>query len=135
MKEIDELIELSKYNHKLDLKRGQDRYLSIDWALNQIAEEVLEVKDELKPNNTPFIEDELGDILWGLFMAIEKLKEEGFVTSHENIIKRALKKYKERILPLKGEEIADREIWDRVKQEQKEALREELRQELRVKGD
>ena len=127
MQEIDELIELSKHNHKLDLKRGQDRYLSIDWALNEIIAEVNEVKDELKPNNTPYIEDELGDILWGLFIAIEKLKEEGFVTSHESIIRRALKKYKERVMPLKGEEIADAEIWDRVKQEQKEALREELR--------
>ena len=132
MKEIEKLIELSKYNHKLDLKRGQDKYLSINWALSEIATEVQEVKEELEPNNTPFIEDELGDILWGLFMAIEKLKEVGYITSHEAIIKRALKKYEQRVLSLVGESKADKEIWSRVKQEQKEALFRE-KQEL-LKG-
>ena len=132
VKEIEKLIELSKYNHKLDLKRGQDKYLSINWALSEIAVEVQEVKEELKPNNTPFIEDELSDILWGLFMAIEKLKEAGYVTSHEAVIKRALKKYEQRVLSLIGESKADKDIWARVKKEQKEALFRE-KQEL-LKG-
>jgi len=132
VKEIEKLIELSKYNHKLDLKRGQDKYLSINWALSEIAVEVQEVKEELKPNNTPFIEDELSDILWGLFMAIEKLKEAGYVTSHEAVIKRALNKYEQRVLSLIGESKADKEIWARVKKEQKEALFRE-KQEL-LKG-
>jgi len=125
MKEIEELIKLAKYNHKLDLKRGQKEYLSLDWALDEIKAEVDEVKKELKPNNTPFIEDELSDILWGLFMGIEKFKYEGYDISAKRVVKRALKKYQERVLALKGEEVADREIWDRVKKKQKEALQKE----------
>ena len=126
MKEIDELIELSKYNHKLDLKRGQKVYLDLEWALNEIKAEVEEVKAELKPNNTPRIEDELGDILWGLFMSIEKFKYEGHDVDAKRVIKRALKKYKERILPLKGEIEADEKIWKEVKQKQKEELLKEI---------
>ncbi len=126
MKEINELIELSQYNHKLDLKRGQKEYLSLDWALNEIKAEVQEVKEELKPNNIPKIEDELGDILWGFFMSIEKFKYEGYEVDVKRVIKRALKKYKERVLPLKGEIKADREIWDRVKKKQKLELEKEI---------
>ena len=126
MKEIDELIELSRYNHKLDLKRGQKEYLSLEWALNEIIAEVEEVKAELKDNNIPRIEDELGDILWGFFMSMEKFKYEGYEVDVKRVIKRALKKYKERVLPLKGEIKADREIWDRVKEKQKKELLEEI---------
>ena len=126
MKEIEELIELSKYNHKLDSKRGQEVYLNLEWALNQIKAEVEEVKAELKPNNIPKIEDELGDILWGFFMSMEKFKYEGYEVDVKRVIKRALKKYKERVLPLKGEIKADREIWDRVKEKQKRELLEEI---------
>jgi NTP pyrophosphatase (non-canonical NTP hydrolase) len=126
MKEIEELIELSKYNHKLDSKRGQEVYLNLEWALNQIKAEVEEVKAELKPNNIPKIEDELGDILWGFFMSMEKFKYDGYEIDVKRVIKRALKKYKERVLPLKGEIKADREIWDRVKEKQKRELLEEI---------
>ena len=126
MKEINELIELSQYNHKLDLKRGQKEYLSLEWALNEIKAEVQEVKEELKPNNIPKIEDELGDILWGFFMSIEKFKYDGYEVDVKRVIKRALKKYKERVLPLKGEVKVDREIWDRVKKKQKIELEKEI---------
>ena len=127
MKEIEELIKLTEYKHKLDIKRGSTKYKDINWVLEQIKKELDEVKEEIKPNNAPFLEDELADILWGLFIAIEKLKDEGLVSNHQNIIKRALKKYKERVLPLKGKLPEDERIWDEVKQRQKRELLKELK--------
>ena len=57
---------------------------------------------EIRPNNKAHLEDELGDILWGWLALVEKLKQDGFVGTHEDIFRRTLKKYEERIEPLDG---------------------------------
>ena len=124
MKELEKLIELVAHKHKIDLKRGEAKYMDSEWLLNAIVEEVQEVKEEIKPNNIPHLEDELSDILWGWLTIVEKLKDEGYVTSHEAILERGLKKYEERILALKGDE-RDHAIWKEVKAKQKEELKKE----------
>ena len=118
------LIELAVLNHQIDLKRGEPKYMDNEWLLNSIIDEVKEVKDEIKPNNVAHLEDELSDILWGWLTLVEKLKDRGYVTSHEAILQRALKKYEQRILPLKGDE-RDDAIWKEVKARQKEELERE----------
>jgi len=125
MQACKELIELSKLNHQKDLKRGTLRYLDNDNLLNAIINEVQEVKEEIKEHNIPKLEDELCDILWGWMMLVENLKDVGLTRSHEQILQRALKKYKERIIPLVGEPKKDEAIWQRVKSEQKVALEQE----------
>ena len=125
MKECKDLIELSKLNHQKDIKRGTLRYLDNDSLLNAIISEVYEVKEEIKENNIAKLEDELSDIIWGWMMLVENLKDLGLVRSHEDILKRALKKYQERIIPLVGDKDTDEEIWQRVKKEQKEKLEKE----------
>ena len=124
---MKKLIELVAHKHKIDLKRGEAKYMNTDWLLNAIVDEVQEVKEEIKPNNIAHLEDELSDILWGWLTIIEKLKDEGYVTSHEAILQRALKKYEERILPLKGDK-RDNAIWKEVKMRQKELLDKEKRE-------
>ena len=125
MDDLKEIIELAEYKSKIDKKRGEEKYFDFNWLLNEISNELLEVKEEIKPKNIPYLEDELGDILWGWIILVQKLKEQNLVTSHQNILQRALKKYQERILPLNGDK-SDYEIWQRVKESQKEALRDEL---------
>ena len=125
MKDLVELIELSKVKCEIDVKRGEKKYFDFDWLLNEISSEILEVKEEIKEDNYPYLEDELGDIMWGWIILVQKLKESGYVNSHETIFKRALKKYQERILPLKGD-MSDNETWQRVKKKQKEALEREM---------
>ena len=121
MKELEKLIELVAYKHQLDLKRGEAKYMDSEWLLNAIVDEVQEVKEEIKPNNIAHLEDELSDILWGWLTIVEKLKDEGYVRSHEAILERGLKKYEQRILSLKGDE-RDHDIWKEVKARQKEEL-------------
>ncbi len=121
---MQKLIELVGYKHKVDLKRGEAKYMDSDWLLNAIVEEVQEVKEEIRPNNVAHLEDELSDILWGWLTIVEKLKDKGYVTSHEAILQRGLKKYEERILSLKGDE-RDHAIWKEVKAWQKEVLEKE----------
>ncbi len=121
---MKKLIELIAYKHQIDLKRGEAKYMDTDWLLNAIVDEVQEVKDEIRPNNVAHLEDELSDILWGWLTIVEKLKDIGYVTSHEAILQRALKKYEERILPLNGDK-RDNDIWKEVKATQKEELKKE----------
>ncbi len=124
MKALNELIELVKYKHQLDLKRAEPKYMDSAWLLQAMRDEIDEVKAEIKPNNKAHLEDELSDILWGWLTLIENLKEEGYIGTHQEVIERGLKKYQERILPLYGDE-RDHQIWRDVKAKQKEALSKE----------
>jgi hypothetical protein len=129
MKSIKKLIELVAYKKQLDQTRAELKFTDNEWLLDAIISEVEEVKEEIKPNNRAYLEDELSDILWGWLSLVENLKSEGLVGSHEAIFKRALKKYEERILPLKGTS-EDHAIWREVKKKQKEGLqREKLMEE------
>jgi len=124
MNEFKGLIALAAENHKKDIKRNEEKFLRLDWVLNNIVLEVNEVRKEMKPNNRPHLEDELSDILWGWIILVEKLKASGYVASHEAIIKRGLKKYRERIHPLHGD-MRDHVLWQEVKLKQKALLKEE----------
>ena len=128
--EMKKLIKLVAHKHQIDLKRAEAKYMDSDWLLNAIVEEVQEVKEEIRPNNVAHLEDELSDILWGWLTVVENLKDEGYVTSHEAILERGLKKYEQRILPLKGDE-RDHAIWKEVKARQKEELEKERDEKLR----
>jgi hypothetical protein len=131
MQELKEIIELVKHKYQMDLKRDEAKFMDNFWLLDAIAEEVEEVRAEVKVNNIAHLEDELSDILWGWLTLIENLKANGYVNSHEAVIKRALKKYEERILPLHGDE-RDHAIWREVKMKQKEVLKKEkFRHEVR----
>ena len=121
---MKKLIKLVAYKHQLDLKRDEPKYMDYNWITQAIVDEVAEVKDEIRPNNKAYLEDELSDILWGWLTLVENLKGKGYVGSHESILKRALKKYEERILPLYGDE-RDHKIWREVKEKQKEVLEKE----------
>jgi len=124
MQNLKKLIELVAYKKQLDHKRAEPKFTDNAWLLDAIIAEVEEVKEEIKPNNRAYLEDELSDILWGWLSLVENLKSEGLVGSHEAVFKRALKKYEERILPLKGTS-EDHTIWREVKGKQKENLQKE----------
>lgn len=126
MQELKRLIDLAKYKNEIDIKREEEKFMNPNWLLDSIRDEVEEVREEVKPNNVAHLEDELSDILWGWMVLVEKLKRSEYVGSHEDIMKRALKKYEERILPLKGDG-DDHLIWREVKARQKKALKEESR--------
>ncbi len=121
---IEELIALAALKDRIDIKRAEQKYFEDDWIIGELLSEIQEVKEEIRPDNQAFLEDELGDILWGWLVLVQKLKSKGFVSSHEAIIRRALKKYSQRIGALKGDENDDQR-WAEVKAEQKEVLEAE----------
>lgn len=124
MQSLKQLLELIEHKHQLDLKRENPKYLDPQWLLDSIAEELEEVRKEIKPNNLPHLEDELCDIFWGWLTLVQKLEKQEYIGSYESIIQRTLTKYEERILPLEGNN-NDHAIWQEVKAKQKEALKRE----------
>ncbi len=128
MKQVDiectQLIELARKKYEIDQKRAEAKFLDLEWMLHEIVGEVEEVRAEIKADNSAFLEDELGDILWGLVVLAVRLEKKSYITSAEEIVKRALQKYTERIEPLQGD-TTDHATWDSVKQRQKIALQKE----------
>ncbi|CAA6822321.1 MAG: Unknown protein [uncultured Sulfurovum sp.] len=124
MEALEKLMDLAKHKQQIDIKRAEAKYMDPNWLLDSIRDEVEEVREEIKVDNKAHLEDELSDILWGWMILVEKLKDDKYVGSHEDIMKRALKKYEERILPLNGDSY-DHEIWAEVKARQKESLKKE----------
>ena len=124
MQNLNRIIKLVSKKCDLDITRDDRDFIDPYWLLDAIVQEAQEVKEEIKPNNTPHLEDELGDILWGWIALVEKLKRQGFVGTHEDIFRRTLKKYQERIEPLDGT-MKDYETWKEVKERQKQSLKEE----------
>ena len=124
MQNLQKIIELASKKCDLDITREDKKLLNPNWLLDSIITEAEEVREEMYPNNNPHLEDELGDILWSWITLVEKLKREGLVSSHEDIFKRTIKKYEERIEPLNGT-MDDYNTWKEVKVKQKEALERE----------
>jgi len=124
MHEVDALIKLAQHKTTIDTKRGDPKYFDYDWMIESIIGEAYEVKEEIKEKNSVHLEDELGDILWTLHIICAKLENDKLITSTENIYKRALQKYNERILPLQGD-LDDSSIWQKVKAQQKQQLKKE----------
>jgi len=127
MEALEKLIALAKHKQQIDIKRGETKFMNPHWLLDSIRDEVEEVREEIKSDNIAYLEDELSDILWGWMILVEKLKDDNYVGSHEEIMKRAFKKYEERILPLNGD-AGDHEIWREVKARQKKALKKEQKE-------
>jgi len=121
---IEKIFEIARHKHKLDIQRKDSQRLDPYYYLKEIALEVDEVLEELSHNNIAHLEDELGDIFWGLMIAIEKLTSQGYIEGFDRILERVIKKYEERIYPLKGDD-EDYEIWNNVKKQQKLELQKE----------
>ncbi|KIM09597.1 MAG: hypothetical protein KU38_08565 [Sulfurovum sp. FS08-3] len=124
VQKIEKIFEIARYKHKIDIQRKDSQRLSPYYHLKEIALEVDEALEELSLNNIAHLEDELGDIFWDLMIAIEKLTSQGYIEGFDTILDRVIKKYEERIYPLKGDD-EDHEIWNHVKQQQKLELQKE----------
>ena len=126
---VDSLLSLTDENLKRHayLKRAD----IIDVYLNALTEEADEVKEELEKNNTVYLEDELGDVLWVYLMLLKLLVRDGLISSVEDVFQRSLEKFSERLEGVLDIDPEDEEsekraaIWTAIKQRQKERLREE----------
>ena len=93
--------------------------------MKEIVGEIEEVKNEYKNNNSIYLEDELGDVLWDYLMVLQSLKKDGYIDSIDKVFDRAVEKYSERMEILDLDDRKDAgALWSKIKRGQKKILRD-----------
>lgn len=85
----------------------------------EICKEVQEVAEEIKQDRQPYLEDELGDVLWDYLNLVLSLEKEKGIKL-EDVLERAACKYEERVSG-----IENGILWKETKEKQKAALEKE----------
>lgn len=84
----------TKADHRKKTRpEGNNHQDYIQWLLD----EVQEVHHEIKEDNTVYLEDELGDILWDYLNVLYYLEQEGKITSRKKVFERSQQKFGERV--------------------------------------
>ena len=84
-----------------------------------IQDEFDEIKQEVKENNTVYLEDELWDLFWDFMCLLNSLEHEWMISSQEKVFERSYKKFSERISEVRKKGKKHNEMWDVVKKKQK----------------
>lgn len=108
-----------------DDSHHRDFYKWYKTYLKWIAEELEEMKDEIKTNNSVFLEDELWDVFWDYACLLHSLQKWWYISSPEKVFERCYKKFSERIEANRQTDWCKRECWKDVKKKQKQELQEE----------
>ena len=97
-----------------------------DIYFKELLSEIAEAGEEHEKDNTVYLEDELGDVLWDYIMLLKTLEKDGYIRDVKNVFTHAVEKYDERYGFLNMDEGVDTEgYWDMVKKKQKIKLKEE----------
>jgi len=105
MKKIFEKIITLSDSRIRELVEDSKRENSIHWwfyewhktYIKGMNDEVQEWFDEIKKNNSVYLEDELWDIFWVYICLLQSLEKEWYIESVENVFKRCDNKFWERI--------------------------------------
>lgn len=124
---LQKLLELTKdkYNTNIDqcnkepLSEYHRKYISWKFYFDLMKDEIDEAEKEFRKDNTIYLEDELGDILWDYLNLLHCLEEEWYI-SKEKVFERCLEKYTQRT---RG--IQNWISWDEIKHQQKQKLADE----------
>nr|MDD3719827.1 MazG nucleotide pyrophosphohydrolase domain-containing protein [Candidatus Gracilibacteria bacterium] len=100
-------------------------YIGFETYLRGLAEEIEETKDEIKYNNSVYLEDELGDVFWDYMCLLQSLQKRGYISSVEKVFERSYKKFSERIEANRQTTGCKSECWKDIKRKQKEELKTE----------
>ncbi|MGE4443548.1 MAG: MazG nucleotide pyrophosphohydrolase domain-containing protein [Candidatus Altimarinota bacterium] len=120
MKKVDleNLFSIIEEKYFIDNGGENKKDISVYWK--DLEGEIEEVKEELKQNNSVYLEDELGDIFRCYINLLKKLEKEGYIESLENVFSHADKKFSQRINGRKNGI-----SWQTTKEIQKQELKKE----------
>lgn len=114
---MERIFELQKRNLRDEEKKWY--FYSHLELLDWIAWELEEVKQEIKQNNSVYLEDELADVFWCYMRLLTSLEREKYI-SIEKVFERGEQKYRERT-----KAIENNISWDEIKIKQKKERKQE----------
>jgi len=101
MKNIfEKLIKLADKRVDFHIKNDKKNWVekhSIDVYKKWLIWEVEEAFDEIKENNSVYLEDELWDIFWTYIVLLQGLQKKWYITSVEKVFERSFNKFSERL--------------------------------------
>ena len=127
LEKIEKIFKLSKKRIKYLEESNESWYKWYETYVDEMKYELKEVEDELKENNTVFLETELWDIFWDYMCLLSSLEEKWFIEKREKIFERCYKKFSERL-----SWIENWISWEEVKEKQKKEL--QIEHELKHKN-
>ena len=104
---------------KLPSHRSKKNWNNYKSYITSLKEELNETVDEIKKDNSIYLEDELWDIFWTYINLLYTLEEEWYINTPQ-VFDRAYKKYNERV-----DAIKNWIPWEEIKEKQKEKLEKE----------
>ena len=111
--------QLSENRIKYFIENPEPFYKWYKTYFDAVKDEFEEVEEQLKDNNSVYLEDELWDVFWDYMCLLYSLKSEWKITSVEKVFERAYKKLSERI----WNNWKNNWDWQEIKKKQKEELK------------
>ncbi|MDD3302989.1 MAG: MazG nucleotide pyrophosphohydrolase domain-containing protein [Candidatus Gracilibacteria bacterium] len=102
-----------------------DFYKGWETYFNGVIAELQEVKDEVKPDNRVYLEDELGDVIWTYLCLLKIFEKKGYIKDLKKVFERSYKKLSERISARREDQEYTYSTWQNVKKKQKKELLDE----------
>ncbi len=121
----DSWIQYYEDDQKSNNPKYNDFYKWWETYFNWILEEMEEVKEQIKPNNSVHLEDELWDVLWGYVCILQIFKKKWYITDVKKVFERSYKKLSERIEAHHQQDSTTYWSWIKTKKKQKEELKDE----------
>lgn len=120
MKKVDlkKLLSIVEEKYYIDNDWEKQKDILVYWK--DLEWEILEVKEELRENNSVYLEDELWDIFRCYINLLKKLEKEWYIESLEKVFSHADKKFTQRINGRKNGI-----SWETTKEIQKQELKKE----------
>jgi len=118
MKNIIKIQELAKSRIQEFIDTKNKWYEGHITYVNWIDDEWQEVKDEIKPNNSIYLEDELWDVFWDYMCLLNSLEQEWLISSQEKVFERCYTKFSERIWAVRKSIPWQDDIWKKIKDKQ-----------------
>ncbi|NDK09110.1 nucleotide pyrophosphohydrolase [Candidatus Gracilibacteria bacterium] len=121
----DNWIQYYEDDQKSDNPKYSDFYKGWETYFNGIISEMDEVKEQIKPDNKVYLEDELGDVLWGYICLLQIFEKNGYIKDTKKVFERCYKKLSERIDAHKKQDSTTYGSWVETKKKQKQELFDE----------
>lgn len=116
--DLKKLLSIVEEKYYIDNDWEKQKDISVYWK--DLEWEILEVKEELRENNSVYLEDELWDIFRCYINLLKKLEKEWYIESLEKVFSHADKKFTQRINGRKNGI-----SWETTKEIQKQELKKE----------
>ena len=116
-KYIERILDLQK--RKVSDENKKWYHFDMNHLINWIQWELSEVQDEIKQNNTIYLEDELADVFWTYTRLLCSLEIDGYIDIQQ-VFQRAEAKFRERV-----DAVENNISWDEIKKIQKEKREKE----------